>query len=68
MHPPGLLFEHDVHCCRYLAAQVEFEPQLYADDLECVSRGPGLLLRAAKFTAGYVRLVGQEPAPVSVPF
>ena len=22
-----------------------------------------MLLRAAKFTAGYVRLVGQEPAP-----
>ena len=29
--------------------------QLYAD--------PGLLLRAARFTTGYVRLVGQEPAP-----
>ena len=24
---------------------------------------PGVLLRAAKFTTGYVRLVGQEPAP-----
>ena len=32
---------------------VEF--QLYAD--------PGLLPRAARFTTGYVRLVGQEPAP-----
>ena len=35
--------------CRYLAAQ----PQLKAD----------LLLRAARFTTGYVRLVGQELAP-----
>ena len=39
-------------------------PQLYADNLKnCVSRDPGLLLRAARFTTGYVRLVGQEPAP-----
>ena len=28
----------------------------------CVSRDPGLLLRSTGFTAGYVRLVGQEPA------
>ena len=39
------------------------EPQLYADNLKCVSRDPGVLLRAARFTAGYVRLVGHEPAP-----
>ena len=29
----------------------------------CVSRDSGLLLHAARFTTGYVRLVGQEPAP-----
>ena len=35
--------------CRYLAAHgVGVQPQLYAD---------------ARFTTGYVRLVGQEPAP-----
>ena len=39
------------------------EPQLYADNLECVSRDPAALLRAARFPVGYVRLVGQEPAP-----
>ena len=39
------------------------QPQLYADNLKCVSRDPGFLLRAARFTVGYVRLVGQEPAP-----
>ena len=39
------------------------EPQLYAVNLKCVSRDPDLLLSAARFTAGYVRLVGQEPAP-----
>ena len=36
---------------------------MYADNLKCVSRGPDLLLAAARFTTGYVRLVGQEPAP-----
>ena len=30
---------------------------------KCVSGDPGLLLNAARFTTGYVRLVGQEPAP-----
>ena len=49
--------------CRYLAAQEGVQPQLYADNLKCVSRDPGVLLRAARFTTGYVRLVGQEPAP-----
>ena len=38
--------------------------QLYADNLKCVSLGnPDLLMHAARFTTGYVRLVGQEPAP-----
>ena len=36
---------------------------MYADNLKCVSRDPGLLLNAARFTSGYVRLVGQELAP-----
>ena len=47
--------------CKYLAAQEGVEPQLYADNLKCVSRDPGVLLHAG-FTTGYVRLVGQEPA------
>ena len=49
--------------CRYLGAQCGVSLQLYADNLKCVSRDPGLLLRAPRFTTGYVRLVGQEPAP-----
>ena len=36
---------------------------MYADNLKCVSRDPEVLLSAARFTTGYVRLVGQEPAP-----
>ena len=49
--------------CRYLSAQVGVQPQLKTDNLKCVSRDPDLLLNAARFTTGYVRLVGQEPAP-----
>ena len=49
--------------CRYLSAQVGVEPQLYADNLKCTSGDPELLLHAARFTTGYVRLVGQELAP-----
>ena len=49
--------------CRYLAAQDGLQPQLYADNLKCVSRDPAVLLRAARFSTGYVRIVGQEPAP-----
>ena len=48
---------------RYLAAHEGVQPQLYADNLKCVSGDPDVLLRAARFTTQYVRLVGQEPAP-----
>ena len=62
----GVPVEYDVHCCFVLAlvgAQEEVQPQLYADNLKCVCRDPGVLLRAARFTDGCGRLVGQEPAP-----
>ena len=49
--------------CRYLNQLPDVSPQLYADNLKCVSSRPEQLLRAAKFTSAYVRLVGQEPAP-----
>ena len=42
--------------CRYLGAPAGVQPQLYADNLKCVSRDPGVFLRAARFTTGYVRL------------
>ena len=44
--------------CRHLDAQYGVSPQLYADNLKCVSRDSDLLLRAARFTTGYVRLIG----------
>ena len=49
--------------CRYLSAQVGVRSQLYADNLKCLSGNPDLLMHAARFTTGYVRLEGQEPAP-----
>ena len=49
--------------CRYLDQLPDVSPQLYADNLKCVSSRPEQLLRAAQFTSAYVRLVGQEPAP-----
>ena len=36
--------------CRYLSAQVGVQPQLYADNLKCLSRNPDMLLSAAQFT------------------
>ena len=48
--------------CRYLSAQVGVEPQLYADNLKCVSGDPDLLLSAARFTTGYVRSLRQVNA------
>ena len=51
--------EHFFYCCFFTWVQ----PQLYVDNLKCVSRDPNLLLHAARFTTGYVQLVGQEPAP-----
>ena len=49
--------------CRYVGSKDGVQPHLYADNLKCVSRDPGVLLRAARISAGCVRLVGQEPAP-----
>ena len=39
------------------------KPQLYTDNLKCVSGYSAALLRAARFTNLYIGLVGQEAAP-----
>ena len=51
--------------CRCLAAHGGggFGLSCMLINLKCVSEDPGLLLNAARFTTGYVRLVGQEPVP-----
>ena len=49
--------------CKYLGGQDGVQPQLYADNFNCVSCIPVVQLEAARSTAGYVRMVGQERAP-----
>ena len=50
--PLSMMFIVALHLpwCRYLGAQFGVEPQLYADNLKCVSGDPAALLRAARFT------------------
>ena len=44
--------------CRYLSEMPDVSPQLYADNLKCVSSQPEQLLRAAQFTSAYVSMSG----------
>ena len=52
--PPRVHFEHDVYCYAVLAlvpvscCTGGVQPQLYADNLKCISSDPGVLLRAAR--------------------
>ena len=55
--------------CKALESIPGFRPQLYADNLKCVSGSPAALLSAAaRFTSMYICLVGQEAAPQEVCF
>ena len=49
--------------CRALESIPGVQPELYADNLKCVSGSSAALLSAASFTNLYIRLVGQEAAP-----
>ena len=49
--------------CRALESTPGSRPQLYADNLKCVSGSLAALLSAARFTSMYICLVGQEAAP-----
>ena len=49
--------------CRALESIPGVRPQLYADNLKCVSGSPAALLSAARFTNMYISLVGQKAAP-----
>ena len=49
--------------CRHLETFRGVKPQLYADNLKCVSSDDDDLSEAARFTNTYIRLVGQAPAP-----
>ena len=46
--------------CRRLEAMPALGPQLHADSLKCCAECPNALFGAARFTAQYVRSVGQD--------
>ena len=48
--------------CRALESIPGVRPQLYAENLKCVSGSPAALLSAARFTYLYISLVGQKAA------
>ena len=43
----------------------DVKPQLYADNLKCCADRPGALFDSARFTARYVRSVGQDVSHLS---
>ena len=49
--------------CRHLEVTPDVKPQLYADNLKCSAERLGALFDAARFTARYVRAVGQDVSP-----
>ena len=49
--------------CRHLESMPDVKPQLYADNLECSAERLGTLFDSARFTALYVRSVGQDVSP-----
>ena len=50
--------------CRHLDALPDVKPQLYADNLQCSAERPCALFESARFTAQYVRSVGQDVSSV----
>ena len=49
--------------CRHLETLPDVKPQLYADNLKCSAQCPNALFGAARFSARYVRAVGQDVSP-----
>ena len=49
--------------CRRLESLPDVKPQLYADNLKCSAERPRAQFESARFTAQYVRSVGQDVSP-----
>ena len=49
--------------CRHLESMPDVKPQLCADNLKCSAERPGALVVSTRFTALYVRSVGQDVSP-----
>ena len=52
-----------VSWCRHLESIPDVKPQLFADNLKCGAERPGALFESARFTALYVRSVGEDVSP-----
>ena len=63
--PLSMVFIDALHVpwCRHLDALPSFKPQLYAYNLKCSAARPRASFESARFTAQYVRSVGQEVSP-----
>ena len=63
--PLSMVFIVALHVpwCRHLESLPDVKPQLYADNLKCSAERPGALCESARFTALYVRSVGQDVSP-----
>ena len=63
--PPSMVFIVALYVpwCRHLDALLDVKPQLYADNLLCSAGRPRALFESARFTAQYVRSVGQDVSP-----
>ena len=48
---------------RHLDALLDVKPQLYAENLKCIAERPRAVFESARFTAQYVRSVGQDVSP-----
>ena len=64
--PLGVVFVVALYVpwCRHLESMPVDKPQLYADNLKCSADRPGALSDSSRFTAQYVRSVGQDVSPV----
>ena len=49
--------------CRHLDSLPDAKPQLYAENLKCSAERPRAQFESARFTAQYVRSVGQDVSP-----
>ena len=52
--------------CRHLESFPDVKPQLHADNLKCCAERPCDLFESARFTAHYIRSVGQDVSPWQV--
>ena len=53
----------NVPWCRHIESMPDVKPQLHAEKQKCSAECPGALFDYARFTAQYVRSVGQDVSP-----